>query len=130
MGKMTETMVMTKCGNLSTNKTWPTMCTMTLKTDMEETSKIKQELLERKDSSAAQLMRKKKSMNTAGLQRDHTLSRTVQPTLVNGSMECVTDTEPNFGLMALVMRVCGETTKRMVKENLCMLMEIFTKVSG
>ena len=54
MGKTTETMVMIKCGNLSTNKTWPTMCTMTLKTGTEEISRIKQELLEKKDSSVAQ----------------------------------------------------------------------------
>ena len=75
-------------------------------------------------------MRKKKSMNMAVLQKAHTLLRTVQPTLVNGSMECVTDTEPNFGQMVPVMRECGEMIKLMVKESLCMLMEIFTKVSG
>ena len=78
----------------------------------------------------AQSMRKKKSMNMAVLQKAHTLSRTVQPILVNGSMECVTDTEPNFGLMALVMKECGEATKQMVKESLCMPMEIFTRANG
>ena len=130
MGKTTETMVMTKCGNLSTNKTWQTMCTMTLKTDMEETSKIKQGLLEKRASSVAQSMRKKKSMNMAVLQKAHTLSRTVQPILANGSKECVTDTEPNSGLMALVMRECGEVIKQMVKESLCMLTEIYMKASG
>jgi hypothetical protein len=130
MGKTTETMVMTKCGNLSTNKIWPTMCTMTSKIDMEETNRKKQELLDRKDSSAAQSTRKKKSMNMAVLQKAHTLSRTVQPTLVNGSKECVTDTEPNFGPMALVMRECGEVIKQMVKESLCMLTETYTKANG
>ena len=130
MGKTTETMVMTKCGNLSTNKTWPTMCTMTSKTDMEETSKIKQGLSGKRDSSEAQSTRKKKSMNMAVLQKAHTLSRTVQPILVNGSMECVTDMEPNFGQMAPVMKECGEVIKQMVKESLYMLTEIYTKASG
>ena len=75
-------------------------------------------------------MRKKKSMNMAVLQKALTLLRTVQPTPVNGSMECVTDTEPNFGQMVLVMKECGEVIKQMVKESLCMLTEIYTKVSG
>ena len=130
MGKTTETMGMTKCGNRSTNRTWSTMCTMTLKTDMEETSKIKQGLLEKREHSVALLMRKKKSMNMAVLQKAHTLSRTGQPILVNGSMECVTDTEPNFGPMALVMRECGGAIKQMVRESLCMPMEIFTRANG
>ena len=130
MGKTTETMVMTKCGNLSINKTWQTTFTMTSKTDMEETSKIKQGLSEKRERSVALLMRKKKSMNMAVLQRAHTLLRTGQLTPVNGSMECVTDMEPNFGQMVLVMKECGEVIKQMVKESLCMLMEIFTRVNG
>ena len=62
--------------------------------------------------------------------KDHTLLRTEQLILGNGSMECAMDMEHSCGQMVPATKECGKMIKQTVKESLFMLMVISMRVSG